>query len=64
MSTKLSILGGALGPFYLVDNSGLCPRVCSLHGTLREAQRATLNETDALAFDAGATYTAPPQGEA
>jgi hypothetical protein len=48
----------------LVDNSGLCPRVCSLHGTLREAQRATLNETDALAFDAGATYTAPPQGEA
>jgi hypothetical protein len=32
--------------------------------TLREAQRATLNTTDALAFDAGATYVPPVQGEA
>jgi hypothetical protein len=63
MSTELSILG-TTGPFYLLDNSQGGARVCAVYGTLREAQRATLNTTDALAFDAGAAYVAPPQGEA
>lgn len=65
MSTVLSIQGTSLGPYYVMDNSQTQgARVMSIHGTLRNAQRSTLNTTDALAFDAGVTYTAPPQGEA
>jgi hypothetical protein len=63
--TVRSIQGSASGPYYVMDNSqGQGARVCAVYATLREAQRATLNTTDALAFDAGATYTAPPQGDA
>lgn len=63
--TVLSIQGGAPGPYYVMDNAqGQGARVMSVHATLREAQRATLSTTNALAFDAGATYTAPVQGEA
>ena len=63
--TVLSIQGTSPGPYYVMDNSGAQgSRVMAIHGTLREAQRSTLNTTDALAFDAGATYTAPPQGDA
>src|ERR1700720_3981248 len=40
------------------------PVVCSIHTSLREAQRSTLNTTAALAFDQAAAYVAPPQGEA
>jgi hypothetical protein len=65
MSTQLSIQGTSPGPYYVMDNSaGQGARVMSIHGTLREAQRATVNTTDALAFDAGATYVPPVQGEA
>jgi hypothetical protein len=65
MSTQLSIQGTSPGPYYVMDNSQVQgARVCSVHGTLREAQWATLNTTDAIAFDAGATYVPPVQGEA
>jgi hypothetical protein len=65
MATQLSIQGSSPGPYYVMDNSeGQGARVMSVHGTLREAQRSTLNTTDALAFDAGATYVPPVQGEA
>jgi hypothetical protein len=63
--TVLSIQGGAPGPYYVMDNAGAQgARVMSVHATLREAQRATLNTANALAFDAGAAYVAPPQGDA
>jgi hypothetical protein len=62
--TVLSIQGSAPGPYYVMDNTqGQGARVMSVHGTLRLAQRSTLNTADALALDAGATYTAPPQGD-
>jgi hypothetical protein len=65
MSSQLSIQGTAPGPYYVMDNSGSQgARVMSIHGTLRNAQRSTLNTTDALAFDDSGIYTAPPQGEA
>jgi hypothetical protein len=64
MSTELSIQGTTPGPYYVMDNSGLYPQVCSVHGTLRLAQRSTLCTADALAFDLSGIYTAPPQGDA
>jgi hypothetical protein len=64
MSTQLSIQGSGTA-WYVMDNSQTQgPRVCSVHSTLREAQRSTLNTAAAVAFDAGAAYVAPPQGEA
>ena len=64
--SQLTIQGTSPGPYYVTDTSGMYPIVCSSHTMLREAQRSTLNTTNALAFDAGVAYStlAPAQGEA
>lgn len=65
MSTVLNIQGTSPGPYYVMDNSQTQgARVCGVYGTLHDAQRSMLNTANALAFDDGAPYVPPVQGEA